>query len=202
MQEVPEEMPVVGVHHVLRQIRYREEEEVPGLPQLARVVQSLREPPRMGRVEDGEPVDHLGVVHRNGPGDGSAPVVTDQERLLLTELSDEATDVVGEQVDAVVREVFRLRRQVVATRVGGDDPETRRRQRLDLSAPTEPELREAVQQNDQRPFAGLDVMQVHVADLGVTLPQLDPDVREQAGGGHEDLPMGSGLGASLRRRPR
>jgi hypothetical protein len=44
-----------------------------------------------------------------------------------------------------------------------------------------------MQQNDQRPIAGLDVVQVHVADLGVTLPKLDPHVREQARGGHEDL---------------
>jgi hypothetical protein len=26
-----------------------------------------------------------------------------------------------------------------------------------------------------------------IANLGVTLPKLDPDVREQAGGGHKDL---------------
>jgi hypothetical protein len=45
-----------------------------------------------------------------------------------------------------------------------------------------------VQQNDQGPITGLDVMQAHIADLGVTLPKLDPDVREQAGGGHQDLP--------------
>jgi hypothetical protein len=31
-------------------------------------------------------------------------------------------------------------------------------------------------------------MQVHVVDLSVTLTKLNPDIREQAGGGHEDLP--------------
>jgi hypothetical protein len=30
-------------------------------------------------------------------------------------------------------------------------------------------------------------MQGLIADLGVTLPKLYPDVREQAGGAHEDL---------------
>jgi hypothetical protein len=30
-------------------------------------------------------------------------------------------------------------------------------------------------------------MQGLIADLGISLPKLDPDVREQAGGGHEDL---------------
>jgi hypothetical protein len=50
-----------------------------------------------------------------------------------------------------------------------------------------------VQQNDKRSIAGLDVVQAHVvADFGVTLPKLDPDVREQAGGGHHDL-LGRGL---------
>src|SRR3954468_18149891 len=140
----------------------------------------------MGRVEDGEPVDHLGVVHRNRPGDRSAPVVTDQPRGLLTELSDEAADVVGEQVDGVVLEALWLRRQVIATGVGGDDSKTRRRERLDLPPPTEPELREAVKQDDQRPLTGLDVVQLDVvADFGVTLTKLGPDVGEQGGGSHE-----------------
>jgi hypothetical protein len=44
-----------------------------------------------------------------------------------------------------------------------------------------------VQQNDQWPIAGLDVMQAHIADLGVTFPKLDPDVREHAARSHEDL---------------
>jgi hypothetical protein len=30
-------------------------------------------------------------------------------------------------------------------------------------------------------------MQALIADLGVALPKLDPDVRKQAGGAHEDL---------------
>jgi hypothetical protein len=41
-QEVPEEMPAVGVHDDFGQLWEVEEEEVPRLPQLARVVQSLR----------------------------------------------------------------------------------------------------------------------------------------------------------------
>ena len=109
----------------------------------------------------------------------SAPVVTDQPRGLGTEFSDQAADVGGEQVDGVGLEALRLRRQVVATRVGRDHPKARRRERLDLQPPTEPELREAVQQDDQRPLAGLDVVQVHVADVGVALAKLDPVVRHQ-----------------------
>ena len=101
LQEVPEEMPVVGVHDAFGQLREVEEEEVPGLAELARVVQSLRELPRMGRVEDGQPVHDLGVVHRGGPGDGSAPVVADQQRGLGTAFVDEIADVGGQLVGVV-----------------------------------------------------------------------------------------------------
>jgi hypothetical protein len=154
----------------------------------------------MRRVEDRESVDHLGVIHRGDPGDAPSPVVAHQQRGLGTAFFDEAADVVGEQIDGVGLEPIWLRRKVVATRIRGDHPKTRLYERPDLSPPTEPELWEAVQQNDQRPFTGLDVMQALLADLRITLPKLDPNVREQAGGGHEDL-RGRGLGAGLRLFP-
>src|SRR6266508_2772346 len=49
-------------------------------------------------------MNHPEVVHHGGPGDASAPVVTDQHRGLGTEFSDESADVGGEQVDGVVLE--------------------------------------------------------------------------------------------------
>ena len=106
VQEVPEEVPVVGMHDGFGQVRQgeEEEEEVPGLAELVRVVQSLRELPRVGRVEDGQPVHDLGVDHRGGPGDGSAPVVTDQERGLGAAFVDEVADVAGERAAVVVGE--------------------------------------------------------------------------------------------------
>jgi len=45
-----------------------------------------------------------------------------------------------------------------------------------------------VQQNDQRPLTGLDVVQALVADVRIALLKLDSDIRKHAGGGHEDLP--------------
>src|SRR6476661_2521123 len=99
----------------------------------------------MGGVEDGESIDDLRMVHRGGPGDGSTPVVTDQERGFSTKLLDEIADVGGEQIDSVRLESLWLRRQVVATCIRGDHPKARCRERLDLQSPTEPELREAVQ---------------------------------------------------------
>jgi hypothetical protein len=60
------------------------------------------------------------------------------------------------------------------------------------AAPVGPEIylrsHEPVDPTPRAPIAGLDVMQAHIADLGVTLPKLDPDVREQTRGGHEGPP--------------
>ena len=140
-----------------------------------------------------EAVDDLGVVHRQGPRDRSAPVVADDHRGLGAELADETADVVGQLVGRVVGEAVRLRRQVVAAQVGRDDAEARLDERCDLLPPAVPELREAVQQEDQWPVAGLDVVQLHVADLGVALAKAGADVDRRAGGGvggrggHDDL---------------
>src|SRR5580658_3419749 len=107
VEEVPEEVPVVGVHDGFGQVREVEEEEVPGPAELARVVQSLRQLPRVGRVEDGQPVHDLGVVHREGPRDRAAPVVTDQQRGLGAAFTDQAGDVVGQRADVVGRDAIR-----------------------------------------------------------------------------------------------
>jgi len=98
--------------------------------------------------------------------------VTDQQRRLGTAFLDEAADVGGQRAGVVGGDAIGLRGQVVAAQVGGDDPESRRRERFELQPPTEPELGEAVQRHDQRPLAGLDVMQPDVADLGIALTKL------------------------------
>ena len=63
----------------------------------------------MGRVEDGQPVYDLGVAHRGGPGDASAPVVTDQQRGLGTAFVDETDDVGSQMVGVVGRDAVRFR---------------------------------------------------------------------------------------------
>src|SRR4051794_25223782 len=136
----------------------------------------------MGRVEDGQPVDDLRVVHRKRPGNGSAPVVADHQRGLRAALLDETVNVGGELVGAVSRYAGRLRGQVVAAGVRRDDPKARRGERRDLSPPAVPELGEAVQQDDQRPVTSLDVMQPHVAHLGVALLELSRVVEHHAVG--------------------
>ena len=56
-----------------------------------------------------------------------------------------------------------------------------------------------MQQNDQRPIAiaGLDVMQAHVPDLGLTLPKLDSDGTGASWWWSKDL-LGWGLAIRLR----
>ena len=152
------------------------------------MVQSLRQLPRMGGVEDGEAVHDLRMGHRGGPGDAAAPVVPGQQRGLGAAFVDETGDVAGQLVDVVGMDAVWLGGQVVAAQVGGDDPESRRRQRCDLPPPAIPELGEAVQQHDQRPLTSLHVMQPLVADLGITLTKFAACL--VLGGAHRRLPAG------------
>jgi hypothetical protein len=190
-QEVLQELPIVGTHVALGQIRQLEVKEVPRPPQLAGVAQPLIELARMGRVKNGQPIDDLGMVHRQRPRSGSTPVVADHERRLGPALPDQTADVGGQLAGAVSRDAVRLRRQVVTPQVGRDDAKARRRQRRDLQPPAIPELRETMQQNDQRPVAGLDVMQPHLPHLGIALPNFGPAARhkpaQRIGRTHEHL---------------
>ena len=65
------------------------------------MVQSLRQLPWMGGVEDRQAFHDLGVGHRGGPRDAAAPVVTDQSCGLGTTFVDEALDVGGQPVGVV-----------------------------------------------------------------------------------------------------
>lgn len=59
----------------------------------------------------------------------------------------------------------------------GDHPEAGLNQRRDLVPPLVPELREAVQQQHERSLARLDVVEMHVAEIGVAVRQLYPAQR-------------------------
>jgi hypothetical protein len=118
--------------------------------------------------------------------------VADHHRGLGTELADEAADVLGQLVSGVVDVAIRPRRQVVAAQVGRDDAEARLDERRDLLPPAVPELREAVEQDDERAVAGLDVVQRRVAHVGVALAEARGGVDRRAGGhvergGHDCL---------------
>ena len=84
-------------------------------------------------------------------------------------LVDQLGDVARELRQRVRRPPARLGGQVVAAQVGRDDAEPGLGQRRDLVPPAVPELREAVQEHDQRAFALLDVVQADGSELGVAL---------------------------------
>jgi hypothetical protein len=63
----------------------------------------------MGRVENGQPVDHLRMIHRRRPGDRSTPIMTDQHCGLSTQLTDQSANVSGQQIDGIGLETVRLR---------------------------------------------------------------------------------------------
>jgi hypothetical protein len=136
------------------------------------MLQPLVQPARVRRVQDGQAIHDLGVVHRGSPGNGSAEVVTRQQGRLGAELPNEPADVAGRRVRAVGIDAGRPRREVVAAEVGRHDPKARLRERRDLKPPAEPELRKAVEENDEGALAGFDVVQLDaVADLRVAVTE-------------------------------
>lgn len=61
-------------------------------------MKSLRKLPRMGRIEDSQPVHDFGILHGCSPGNAPAPVVTDQLRGFAAAFLDEAADIGGQLV--------------------------------------------------------------------------------------------------------
>ncbi len=90
-------------------------------------------------------------------------------RALGLQSADQASDIVGEPIDVVGVYAGRLGRQVIAAQIGSDHPKTGRCQRRNLVAPGVPMLGKAMQQDDQRLVAKLDVVQSKVAKLGVAM---------------------------------
>jgi hypothetical protein len=123
-------------------------------------------------VEDCEPLDDLAVVHRRKPGHNSTPVVTSQEGSLATALDDQIADIPRQGINVVGRHARGLRGEVVAAHIWCDDPKAGLGKGGDLVAPAVPELRKAVQEDDQGSLARFDVMQPHLVKVGVALPQV------------------------------
>ena len=65
---------------------------------LRRIVAQLAvERARMRQVEDDQPVGHLRMHDREDPGDAAAPVVPDDDGVLLSRRTNHRGDVVGER---------------------------------------------------------------------------------------------------------
>jgi hypothetical protein len=123
-------------------------------------------------VEDCEPLDDLAVVHRRKPGHNSTPVMTSQEGSLATALDDQIADIPRQEINVVGRHARGLRGEVVAAHIWCDDPKASLGKGGDLVAPAVPELRKAMQQDDQGSLTCFDVMQSHLVKVGIALPHI------------------------------
>ena len=90
-----------------------------------------------GRHPLGSETPHL-------PDQHGAPVVADEGRLLVAVVVEQARQVAGQLVGAVVGDLARTRAGAVAAQVGGHGPVAGVSQRAELVAPGVPELGEAV----------------------------------------------------------
>src|SRR5204863_58170 len=124
-----------GAKDGLRQPRQLEEEHVPAARELTAVrPQVLREDRRVRTVEHDEPPRRLRVVHREGPRDGTPPVVSDDRRFPLAEGLDQPAHVGDQLGQRVGRDPLGLVALVVAAQVRRDDAKPWR-ERRDLVTP-------------------------------------------------------------------
>ena len=120
-----------------------------------------------GHVQDDQFADGFGVRGGDGIGGGTAPVMPDQMKRVDAEmLVYQPPDVVADGLLVVavggagaVAEAAQIRRDHVVV-LG---------QLRDDMAPFVPGLRPAMQQHDRKALAGGDVVQSHVAEIGVVV---------------------------------
>jgi hypothetical protein len=103
-----------------------------------------------GHAEAGDLGEHVRAEHRRMPGDRRAPIMTDNDRLLLAERRDQRDHVADIVDDAVGVDLRRRSAAAKTAHVGGDDVETRRRDRRDLMPPGIGQFRPAMAEHHQR----------------------------------------------------
>jgi hypothetical protein len=158
-------LEVPGRDQPFGQPRGLEGEDVPAAAQLSGAAQALEEADRMGRVEDHQPLDALGVVHGQQPGQPAAPVVAGDRGRADAQGHDQVGHLLGQHPGPVVAHPGRLVGGVVAGQVGRDHPVAGVGQGGELVAPGVPELGEAVQQHHQGAGACFDAVQAQPADV-------------------------------------
>lgn len=102
----------------------------------------------VGQVEDDQLLDELRSVLSERPGDGTAPVVADDDGLLAAQVLDDGDDVADEELHLIVFAAFGFVAEVVATLIDGDAVEVAG-EGGHLAAPGVPEVREAVDEEDE-----------------------------------------------------
>ena len=86
---------------------------------------------------------------RHRPGDEAAPVVADEDGALDVERVEQGDQIAGELGEAVCLDRRRGAAAAVAALVGSDGAEARAGDRLELMAPAEGEVGEAVAEDDR-----------------------------------------------------
>src|SRR6185295_1397130 len=106
--------------------------------------------PRVGSVEQRQPLQALRMLDSEPPADETSPVVRYDAGLAGSGLVDQAPDVQGQGVEVVGRDAPRLVARVVAALVRHHHMKAGGGERLDLLAPAVPELGKAVEQEEER----------------------------------------------------
>src|SRR6266568_449840 len=123
----------------------------------------------MRRIHGDELAGHMWVVNSKGPGQDTAPIVSNDDGLLLSQPFNQSFNV-SQQSGHIVT-FARLVAIIVPAQVRRHDGKTVLSQEGYLVAPGVPELGEAVQEDDQRAAALGDVVQADaVADDVAMLP--------------------------------
>ena len=117
----------------------------------------------MWRIHDHQLVRGIWKARCEGPRDHPAPVVSDDDGLVLPQGVNESQYVRCERLDIVAG--LRFFGEVVASHIGSNDTEPRGEHGY-LMSPRVPELRKAMQENNQRTFARLDPMEADAVDDG------------------------------------
>src|SRR6266516_6368448 len=179
---------VLVVHLLARGQEFVEHEKIVAGVALRRVLPqfTLRDE-RVSTVDDDKLFQHLGVIHREHPGDVRAPVVADQNEFLIParDLLDELPHVFDEVRHRVRLEPLRTRGQVVSAHVEADREMIASHLGY-LILPLVPERRVAVQEQHERSSSDARIVQEYAVDLGVVvLNRGSRALRVQVGGGRK-----------------
>ena len=113
-----------------------------------------------GAVDDGQLVHHLRVVGGEVVGDGAAPVVAHHVRgAARLQVPGELVDVRGQRVEVIP--MLGPIRAAIAAQVRRHGVEARGAEHREHLAPALGQLREAVQEQDERPMGGARLERLH-----------------------------------------
>jgi len=108
----------------------------------------------MRDIENGELGDALLMKKGGAPGNGGTPIMSGEKDFFLAELIGNGDDVGDQFRDRVRSNAGWFAAEIVAALVGDDDSKSRGGQRLDLSVPSIPEFREAMEKKDDGAVLG------------------------------------------------